>query len=70
MNVLDVSLKVDTWHGLLTLLTQHYVPATVDLVDHKVDLRNISLAVHSQHSRLTQLSMFVETLRKANNHIQ
>jgi len=48
MNVLDVSVKVNSWNGLMTLLTEHYLPATVNLVDHKVALGNVSLAVQPQ----------------------
>jgi len=44
MDVLDMCFKVDARHWLITLLTQHYVPLTVHLVDHKVALGNISLA--------------------------
>ena len=50
MNVLDMGLKVNAWNWLVTLITQNYVAAAMDLMDHKVALGNISLAVHSQHS--------------------
>jgi len=50
MNVLDMGLKVNAWNWLVTLITENYVAAAMDLMDHKVALGNISLAVHSQHS--------------------